>query len=1417
MAQSGSVLLLDERAGVFRFAAAEGWDMGALSRIAIPQDRFLQSDLPRDRPSIIRDPLSRNVELLGEELAAAIASLGPVAAILSAPVTDGDQLVAVVNLDCVDDPDAFSDQDLRRLGAAWEEIALAVVAARSRADTLERERLFRSLFDRLADAALVMAPDTTILDANPAAERETGYSRDELRGMNVARDLLASPRALTSEGLAERLEREGVVKVEVEKRRKDGTKVWVECSVVAVEYHGAPALLSVGREITDRKRLEKEQDTRLSALESLARAAPKIAGSRAPREVVERIVAAAREISSADHANVLLFAPEGKVAETFDPFGSPRIPVQIRKKGFSHWILETGQPVVVDDIRPDGETVPTVVGAGGKPIAASKVLVREGIRSLVGLPVVVGGERRAILYVHSRQPAALGVHVPVLALLAAQAGVALENALLYERLQESETRYRTLFEQSPISLWIEDFSAVARKLESLKADGVVDFPAFLREDPHLIPELLALLRVVDVNRATLDLYRVRDKDELLARLPELIPEEVFPLFVAELQAIWEGRTEFHGQGINWTADGKRLHIHLAWRALPGHERTYDRVLVSLLDITDRVEAEEEVLRRGEVLSAIAFAAERLLRGEELDREIPTVLARLGEAAGVSRVYIFQCHDDSGGARVSQRYEWAAPGIPPQIGNLLLQDLSLIGAGYSRWAEALSRGEAIHGLVRDFPPEEQPLLFAQGVLALLVVPIFVAGKWWGFLGLDECRRERVWTSSEIEALRAAAGVLGAAIERTALEKNLRTLNVELEALYQISVALGTTLDLGELFQRIYEEVRQLIPCDAFTLALVDESREEFRLGFAVEEGMRLPELVVPLDPQTSFTAWIASTKEPLLISDFERERDNLPAVAQQVGKAVRSWLGVPLLYQNEVLGVLSVQSFAPHVYDERHLRLLRTASAAVATALRNARTYTGLASLEQKLRDVEDVSRRMKLAADRSELYSLVLDLMDKLLGYRSCAVLEREGDDLVVVAERGYLSGVEGLRLPLAGNGITVVAFHSREPVYVPNVATDPRYVHEVPETRCELALPLTVGERVFGVLDVQAPRVGAIPPGDRDLLQIVASELAVALMGLERHAQVKDLGDRLAGLHEIASRLQGCQSVDAACAVVVNGASQILGFSMCNVGLVEGDWLIPIASTSGDAVPRPRGEGVAWRTIESGRTICGNIGDLPFARPSRPGLRSALSVPIGDHGVFQAVSERRDAFGPDDVLVAEILAGHLRDAIRRLEVEQALREQAIRDPLTGLYNRRFLGEVLAREIERARRYGHPLALIMADVDDFKLVNDRYGHLVGDTALRRVAEVLQGSVRAGDYVFRYGGEEFVLLLPETGDGSGDALRRLEEKAVRIEVGDVPGLVVSVSLGHVVWNPAQDGPTQVETLLRQADEVLYAIKRCRGGR
>jgi PAS domain S-box-containing protein len=143
---------------------------------------------------------------------------------------------------------------------------------------------------------------------------------------------------------------------------------------------------------------------------------------------------------------------------------------------------------------------------------------------------------------------------------------------------------------------------------------------------------------------------------------------------------------------------------------------------------------------------------------------------LGHADEVSRVYIFENHTREDQTLVtSQRYEWVLPGIDRQIANPDLQQLPLVETGFARWVETLGRGEIICGNVEDFPEAEKTLLSAQKIVSIMVAPIMVGDNWWGFIGFDDCQAQREWAPVEIEALKTAANIIGAAIQRNQAEE------------------------------------------------------------------------------------------------------------------------------------------------------------------------------------------------------------------------------------------------------------------------------------------------------------------------------------------------------------------------------------------------------------------------------------------------------------------------------------------------------------------------------------------------------------------------------------------------------------------------------------------------------------------------
>lgn len=188
---------------------------------------------------------------------------------------------------------------------------------------------------------------------------------------------------------------------------------------------------------------------------------------------------------------------------------------------------------------------------------------------------------------------------------------------------------------------------------------------------------------------------------------------------------------------------------------------------------EKQQADLALRQREAILEAVSFAAERFLRATSWEGTIQPALERLGQATGASRVYIFENHTAEDGVLLtSQRYEWAAPGIAPQIGAPELQGFPMLAGGFARWVEMLGQGQSLHGHVREFPESEREILAAQGIQSIVIVPISIGQAWWGFIGFDECLAEREWSAPEIDALKAAADTLGAAIQRQQADETLR---------------------------------------------------------------------------------------------------------------------------------------------------------------------------------------------------------------------------------------------------------------------------------------------------------------------------------------------------------------------------------------------------------------------------------------------------------------------------------------------------------------------------------------------------------------------------------------------------------------------------------------------------------------------
>lgn len=339
---------------------------------------------------------------------------------------------------------------------------------------------------------------------------------------------------------------------------------------------------------------------------------------------------------------------------------------------------------------------------------------------------------------------------------------------------------------------------------------------------------------------------------------------------------------------------------------------------------------------------------------------------------------------------------------------------------------------------------------------------------------------------------------------------------------------------------------------------------------------------------------------------------------------------------------------------------------------------------------------------------------------------------------------------------------------------------------------------------------------------------------GLEREARdalanlqaQTDQRERLAEqrrvLGSFAGLLHTCQSVDEAVAITGNALAQLVpgGTGVCyamraSQNLLEARPLFGTREVDYPEVMRPdqcwalrRGQVHVYRT-GAPTAICEHLAPLPAE------MSCGACVPLASQGTVLGMLHVSNGSGTAlielEQAAVESIAEHLALVLYSLELRESLRVQSLRDPLTALYNRRYLEESLPREAERCERRGRPLSLLMLDVDHFKRFNDEHGHGAGDALLTGIGQVLGEVTRGEDIACRYGGEEFIVVMPEA--DIDQALMRAEQ--IREAIADVRVTYMRRELGPVTASigvhQLRPGLDSSESLMAAADQALYVAK------
>ncbi len=475
----------------------------------------------------------------------------------------------------------------------------------------------------------------------------------------------------------------------------------------------------------------------------------------------------------------------------------------------------------------------------------------------------------------------------------------------------------------------------------------------------------------------------------------------------------------------------------------------------------------------------------------------------------------------------------------------------------------------------------------------------------------------------------------------------------------------------------------------------------------------------------------------------------------------------------------------------------------------------------KIAVLYDAGQAVLSTFDLDEVLQRILAIARDYFHLRNVAILllNRETQELFVRSQVGWDEGKDVIHLR-ADQGITGAAASRKQPVYAPDVSEDPRYICAAQSTRSELAIPLMVRDEVVGVLDCQSDQLNHFKGETIELLTLFSTQASIALENARLYSLERQRARQLEAINIIAQQSTAVMELEdlltRVCSVIQH-AFQVSQVSL----LLREDGDLVMRAFHGELTPcfPPGGRFPVtqqpWSQVisSSGTVVEKDLSNFPESFRLFRESASRMSIPLISFGqtlgVLTLHSSRVNAFRDSELQSLESVADICANSIQNAHYVERVKQLAYLDGLTGIFNRRFFELRIMEEIERARRYGTGMAVIMADIDQFKRLNDEFGHLLGDEVLRQVSSVFHQQVRKIDVVCRYGGEEFAVLLTQT--NAEQALLVAEKLRKIVEQWQFPGVPRTITISAGVAAFPLHGKNRDE-LVRAADCGLYAAKQ-----
>jgi GAF domain-containing protein len=560
-----------------------------------------------------------------------------------------------------------------------------------------------------------------------------------------------------------------------------------------------------------------------------------------------------------------------------------------------------------------------------------------------------------------------------------------------------------------------------------------------------------------------------------------------------------------------------------------------------------------------------------------------------------------------------------------------------------------------------------------------VPILQNGKLRGFILIGARpgqKLEKELLNAYVNTVRLTTTAVETSDSRTEPLNERRAL--ERKAIDNLAAGAANAQELRAFYTLIHDQIRAVIGNYGFVIALYDQRTNSIEIPYLYEDNTFSTIDTFPLGE--GLTSILIRTREPLMLVE-DTEKRAVAMGAKISGKPAMSWLGVPLLAGGEAIGAMIIQDLEhEHSFDEHDMRFMISVANQVSGAIHNVRLINESKQSALQFETAAEIARDISSSLDLDELLEKAVELIKSRFDFYHASIFLKDlPGEFVVIREATGDAGAQmkraGHKLGVGSKSIVGFVAGNGEPLIVNDTARDTTYFQNplLPETRAEAALPLKVGDRIVGVLDVQSKQAYAFAEENLRTLQILADQLAIAVVNTELFAETQEHLAQHRLLHHITTTAASGTTLGEALQSAVNGLQVTLGGDRVSILLVDREKkTLEVKAAVGYAndifeLRIPIGTGITGWVAAHRRTLRVNnvLQDARYIEGS-PNTRSEMAIPLLYRsellGILNVESEQYGAYAENDEELLGTLGGSLAAIIANARLLEQIRAQAERE-----------------------------------------------------------------------------------------------------------------------------------------------------------